>query len=347
VILEPVEQSHLGLDKVELHNIAEARPVAGHEGLRLQRVPEEVRLALNEKAQERMLSPACAEIRCVCEAQTMRLTLSSAETTDVVPFFGLFQSRERYTIGPEPQTIEVTMPERLALLDPAFCAGMPFSPRVASLMLAGGPLFVHAISGEAIRPPLEAELPRMRYLAYGTSITHGAAATGPHLTYAAQTARRLGADLINLGVGGSAYCEPELADYIAARDDWHVASLALSVNMIGAGFSLDEFYERVSYMVDTVAGADTARPVLCITIYPHFREYGPQFANPEAKGTPEEYRQRLRDAVSACPHPNVHLVEGPEILRDAGGLTVDLIHPADNGMIQMGEHLARRIAGLL
>jgi hypothetical protein len=106
-------------------------------------------------------------------------------------------------------------------------------------------------------------------------------------------------------------------------------------------------------MVNTVSGANTERPVVCITIYPHFREFGPQFEDPDAKGAPastgvpEEYRQRLRDAVAACPHPNVHLVEGSEILSDVGGLTVDLIHPADNGMIQMGENLARRIAALL
>jgi lysophospholipase L1-like esterase len=235
----------------------------------------------------------------------------------------------------------------VAQLDPGFCAEMPFSPRVARLVLAGGPLYVHAIEGEGLRPPTSDELPRTRYLAYGTSITHGGAATGPHLCYVAQAARRLGADLINLGVGGSAYCEPELADHIAARDDWHVASLALSVNMIGAGFTLDEFAERVSYMVNAVAGANTERPVVCVTIYPHFREFGPQFENPEAKGAPEQYRQRLRDVVAACPYPNVHLVEGAEILADPGGLTVDLIHPADNGMIQMGENLARRIAGLL
>jgi hypothetical protein len=335
------------LSNVELHNIAEARPVEGRKGLRLQRVPEPVRLALNEKAQERMLSPACAEIRFVSESPTVRLTLSSDDVTDVVPFFGLFQSRERYTIGRQPQTIAITTPERPPQLDRAFFAEMPFSPQVVRLLLAGSPLYLHKVDGEGIRPPAAGELPRLRYLAYGTSITHGAAATGPHLTYAAQTARRLGADLINLGVGGSAYCEAALADYIAAREDWHLATLALSVNMIGAGFSLDEFFERVSYLVDTVSGADTSRPVVCITIYPHFREFGPHFANPDAKGTPEQYRQRLRDAVSACPHPNAQLVEGTEILRDVGGLTVDLIHPADNGMIQMGENLARRIAGLL
>ena len=332
------------LQHVELHNIAEARPIAGRYGLRLQRVPENVRLCLNDKAQERMLSPACAEIRFVSESPTTRLTLSSEGVTDVVPFFGVFQARQRFTIGQEPQTISVTMPDRLPHLDPALCTGMPFTPHVVRLMLAGGPLYVHDIAGQGLRPPTPDELPKLRYLAYGTSITHGGAASGPHLTYVGQTARRLGADLINLGVGGSAYCEHELGDHIAARDDWHVATLALSVNMIGAGFSLDEFYERVSYMVNTVSGADTARPVVCITIYPHFREFGPSLVNPAAKGTPEEYRQRLRDAVAACPNPNVHLVEGADILSDIGGLTVDLIHPADNGMIQMGENLARRIA---
>ena len=58
-------------------------------------------------------------------------------------------------------------------------------------------------------------------------------------------------------------------------------------------------------------------------------------------------REALRDAVAACPHPNVHLVEGAEILRDVGGLTVDLIHPADNGMIQMGENLAAALRPLI
>lgn len=48
-----------------------------------------------------------------------------------------------------------------------------------------------------------------------------------------------------------------------------------------------------------------------------------------------------------CPTPNTHLVEGPEILRGYGGLTCDLIHPADGGMIEMGENLARVLQPLV
>ena len=213
-------------------------------------------------------------------------------------------------------------------------------------MLRGAPLRIHEVEGD-LRPPVAGEVPALRYLAYGTSITHGSAATGPHLTYVAQVARRLNADLINLGLAGAAHCEFELSDYIAARKDWNFATLELSVNMIGAGFHLDEFHERVSYMVNTVGGSDTSRPVACITIYPHHRDFTDAFNKPEQKGSPEEYRQKLRDAVAACPHPNVHLIEGTDILQDTGGLTTDLLHPSDNGMIQMGQNLARKLAPLV
>lgn len=326
---------------VELHNVAELRRVDPLEGLCFQRVPEDVRTCLNEVAQGAIRHPACVEIRFVSDVLTTKITLSCPEgTTEVLVFFGLFQSPERFRIGSQPQTIEVTLPEQMRDLPPALNGPPAFAPYVRRVVLGGAPVFLHDIEGEGLRPPAPDEVPALRYLAYGTSITHGFNATGPHLCYVAQAARRLGADLINLGVGGSAFCEPELADYIAGRDDWHVASLALSVNMIRHGFSLDDFYERVSYMVNTVAGADCARPVFCITIYPYHDDYGTG-VSPGCKGRPEEFRQLLRDAVAACPYPNAHLVEGRDILSDISGLAPDLIHPGDNAMIDMGANLAR------
>jgi len=334
-------------ENVELHNFEQVTPQPGTDGLRPQRVPEAVRLRLNEGAQMRMLRPACGEVRLVCDGGPAQVTLSSEGMTQVVVFYGAFQVKEGYRVGKEAMTIPLAVPERLAMLDESHWEGMPFSPQVYRLMMWGDPIRFHRAEGDDVRPPKPEELPVLRYLSYGTSITHGASATGPHLTYVGQTARRLGADLINLGVGGSAYCEHELADYIASRDDWHIASLALSVNMVGAGFGLDEFHERVSYMVNTVAGANTARPVAAITLYPHARDFGEQFLPGDVKGTSEEYRQELRDAVANCPHPNLRLIEGPAILTDVTGLTPDLVHPADNGMIQMGENLAKRLRGLL
>ena len=332
-------------ENVELHNIAEAREIEGLSGLQLQRVPEDVRLCLNPRAQERMLSPAGAEIRFVCDSDEARVTVSCPEgSAEIIPFWGPFQGRERYAIRREPVTLELAYPERLAELEPGMAEGMAFSPRVWRLTLRGDGLHYHGAEAKGMRPPAPDQLPDLRYLAYGTSITHGAAATAMHLTYVSQTARRLGADLINLGVGGSAHCEPELADYMASRDDWHVATLALSVNMIGGGFSVEAFSERTSYMVNTVAGAHPDRPVACITLYPHFRDWG---ADEELKTKSLAFRQALREVVASSGRPNVHLIEGSDILTDIGGLTVDLIHPGDLGMIQMGENLAGRLREIM
>jgi len=151
---------------------------------------------------------------------------------------------------------------------------------------------------------------------------------------------------MNFGAAGAAHCEKAIADYMAARDDWDVASLALSVNMLG--FPLNEFYRRISYMVNTVSGSNTKRPVACITLFPFSGDFGKNFFQESWGGNPEEYRQKLRDAVKACPNPNVSLIEGPDILTDTTGLAAeDLIHAADNGMIEMGKNLGERLKNLL
>lgn len=334
----------------EIHNIEEARLIEGNEGLRLQRVPESVRAELNPKAQDRMLSPDCGEIRFVCEDGPARITLSSAGVTETATFYGGFQKKNGgVSIGRETQTIEIHAPDLPDKLTSEYTDRMPFHPRVCRLILgrpASSPIFLHTIEGD-IRAPQPAELPQRRLLTYGTSITHGAAASRPYLSYAAQTAWRLGADLINLGVGGSAYCEHAISDYIAERRDWNIGVLSLSVNMIGGGFSNNEFAERVGYMINTVAESDTSRPVFCITLYPHHRDFSDAMTDNEKRKKSSDFRDILRQTVKDCPHPNVHMVEGPDMLDDITGLTDDLIHPSDLGMIRMGENLARIIESTL
>jgi hypothetical protein len=333
-------------ENVELHNVAQTQPVNG--GARLQRVPEEVRLQLNEGAQMRALQPENCEIRYVSDSVESSVTLSSEGETDVTIFFGVFDGRERHVIGPQPTTIRLSPQDRLRNLDRQHWQDQPFDPGVRRILFGGSrrdPVILHNIEGKGIRPPAPEEVPKLTYLAYGTSITHGFDCEGPHLSYIAQTAWHLKTDLINLGVAGAAHCESAFADHIAGRSDWDIATLALSVNM--HGFPLDEFRRRVDYMVNTVAGADTSRPVACITLYPYFRDFGWSDPDAEYGGTPEEYRQELREVVASCSLPNVHLIEGSEILTNIGGLTGDLIHPSDNGMIEMGRNLFTRLKPLL
>ncbi len=333
-------------ENVEFHNVAEVQSSKQHPGVRLQRVPEQVRLKLNPGAQMRMLQPDGMEIRFLFDGPCCRVTLSSEGETKVTVFHGLFDGRQRFLIGRQAQTIEINRPVLLDKLRSK--EKMAFSPMVTRLLLGGpqrDPVWFHGIEGENIRPPEPQDLPATCYLAYGTSITHGFDAEGPHLTYVAQTARILGADLINLGVGGAAQCEKELADYIASRTDWDFASLELSVNMID--FPLPEFRGRVEYMVNKVAAANPERIILCITLYPFFLDFGLQPPGANYKADPEAFRQALREIVAGCQYPNVHLVEGPEILSSIFNLTVDLIHPGDYGMIQMANNLSSRFQKFL
>ncbi|EJN57436.1 SGNH/GDSL hydrolase family protein [Halogranum rubrum] len=333
-------------DSIEFHNVEEARALDDHDGLLLQRVPEDVRTELNEGAQNRMCHPAGAEIRFVPEG-TVRLVLSTRVRESVVRvFWGPFQSPEEFVVGPDPTEIEVTFPEKLGRLDPDRVEELAFDPRVCRLRLPGehrgGHVLYHGVDGD-VRPPRVEEQPSTRYLAYGTSITEGEAALGEHLTYVSQTATRLDADLLNLGSCGTAFCDAAIADHIAARDDWDVATLAISVNMVDQ-FSVAEFRERAANLVDTVAAAHPERPVACITIYPNGRDV---LDGEDEDGRCEQFRQALRDVVRETPHDNVTLIEGPDVLDGIGGLTTDLTHPGDDAMIRMGENLAERLKPLL
>lgn len=326
---------------LQLHNVAELADM-GDGTLRPQRYPEAVCAHLSEGGQERALEPANVEMRWVCDSGPgPGITLSSEGQTSVVSFAGPYDLRQRWTLGAEPVTLRPEPYEQLERLPPSARPVRRFPPRVFRLVFWGAPIRVHGVEGAGFRPPAPDELPQRSYLAYGTSITHGSAASAPNLNYASQAAWHLCADLINLGLGGSALCEPEVADYIAGRDDWDFATLALSVNMVGHGFTVDAFRERVQYMVETVAGGRPSRPVFCITLWPYYLDFGvPQ---PAARAAPDAFRAALREAVAAAALPNLSLLEGPELLTDTDGLSADLIHPADNAMVEMGRRLAQRM----
>lgn len=337
-------------DDVAFHNVAECREVDGRDGVLLQRVPESVRTELNDGAQNRMCHPAGVELRFVPEGP-VELTLSTrsangVDTGTARVFWGPIQGYETFDIGPEPTTVEVTPPEKLAGLEPDAVEKLAFDPRVCRVRLPGehrgGHVFYHGAEGER-RPPRDDEVPELRYLAYGTSITEGEAPVAEHLTYVNQVATRLDADPINLGSCGTAYCDAAMADYVAGRDDWDVATLALSVNMVRT-FPVSEFRERAAYMVDTVAAAHPDAPVVPITIYRNARDV---CADVDVDGECERFREALRSVVAESPHDNVHLLEGPEILPDVAGLTTDLVHPGDDAMIRMGENVAAELDELL
>jgi len=322
---------------VSLHNVAELEDAEWTtEGDRLSRVPESIRADLNEEARNRVRHPTHSEIRFVPEddAEEIEITLSAPDRAELRIFWGSFQPWEAKAIDSTPQTFTLSVPERLRELDDSVDEGR-FDPRVCRIVFERFvPVALHDVTGNC-RPPTAAELPDRRYLAYGTSITEGAKASAAHLSFVTQIARANDYDVVNLGCSGSAYADPAMAEYIADRDDWGVATLALSVNMANAEFSTAEFRERAEHFVNTIAQAHPEKPVVCVTLFPYFADVT-ESGDPDRA---EAFRSALRAVVEQSPHENVSLVEGTALL-DATDLTWDVLHPADEGMRSIAEGLA-------
>ena len=357
---------------VLVHNAADLADVGGVPAP--QRVPESVRRHLGEMGRGRAREAAGVELRFVADGpveldlSVPRGDVSGAVSTDAVLFHGPFQhwngragGDARRTLGTTPTTVRIEPPTLPLALDAALNDSRAdaaswlggWSPRVARLMLPplAGPVLLHAVrpdAGVTVRPPTGDEQPRMRVVFYGTSITHGAGATAAHLTYPAVCAAMLGADAINLGLGGACLCEPAIVDHVASRGDWHAAVLPLSVNMIGLGD--DEFAARVRYAVTTIAGRNPGRPVLAVTLWPHFADAGLGLdgrpdADRHAKAA--RFRQHLRDAVADADSDDLRLLEGPDLLTRPSSLSTDLLHPGDHALMEMGRRLADALRPLL
>ncbi|MEO0965348.1 MAG: SGNH/GDSL hydrolase family protein [Planctomycetota bacterium] len=326
-------------NNLALANCAELSPTPA--GQRPQRYPSPVIAALSERGRIAAVKPANVELRWLPNdpAAEVEITLASEGLTKAAAFFGAFVHGDVHRIvSGEPVTLRLAPPERYGPLIDRLPRCNGFDPRVGRLMFWGDDLDLIDAVGD-VRPPTPSELPARRLLTYGTSITHGASCSAPHLTYPSQLARLLGMDLINLGLGGSCLCEPEVADYIAGRGDWDAAVFALSVNMVNQGFTLDAFRKRVAYLVHQAAATHPDKPIFCVTIWPYFADLD-RSLQPAATAEPEAFRDALRGVVADCPAGRVTLLEGPDLLADFAGLTTDLLHPSDLGFIEMAHRLA-------
>lgn len=334
-------------DQIIFHNVAELNHVQGHTGHRLQRVPENVRSQLSEKGQRVMLSPvANVELRFLLISESVEITLSASKDSSLQMHvcWSDFSQRGYTVISGKETTVKIERPSRYRRLDHDTYLLPRFDKRLVRIMFSGDAeteLNYHGISEGDIETPSSDDVPNKTVLSYGTSITHGAKLFSPQFTYPFQMAYHLGMDYINLGMSGTAYCEPAIADYIAERKDWDIATLALSVNMYNDCDCIGTFYERVKYMVNSIAGKNPSKPVYCITLYPFFDDVG--VYNADSKMQHQEFRQTLRDVVKELGLKNTHILEGPDLLTDFTLLTPDLIHPSEMGMVQIGENLAAEI----
>ncbi len=322
----------MNLGQAELHNVHELLDDPGGTGSICCRIPNDLRVTLNESAKNNALQASGCEIRFNLEGQRAVITLQSPEGPTLAEVYqGDFFSA-LHIVDAAPTRIVVERPDtepvmrRVAPSDARFDTGLsrvvlPWRPSVRLI----------SIEGETSLPRPE-QAPKTRYLAYGSSITHGSTAVRPTGTYPARTAELLGTDLFNLGFGGGAHMEAGMADYIAGRDDWDIATLEMGINVVQT-FDVDEFHRRVEYFVTTIADAHPDDRIFCIDIFPCLYD----FMGVEKCKT---FRSIVAGRVRQLNRPKLVHVPGDAMLRSNNGLTVDLVHPAPGGFEEMARNLA-------
>ena len=328
---------------IEFHNISHTSVAEGCPGLSLHRIPDAVRAGLNEAAQGVGLCPSHAEIRFVTSAPTSHLTLYSGGHHEYAfVYCGDYLVGEHCIEPHQSLTIELTMPKGLADLDPAVFQRFPVHLWRVRL---SGTNRIHFVSldtaGHDVRPPLPNETPSRRWVAYGSSITHGFSASRLANPWTQLAATHLRCDLLNLGFGGSCHAEPAFADYLAERTDWNLCTLELGINLCDKPITLDEFRTRVAYLLDRLH--DTHPDATLVVITPFLnRQHISAVRNPNDVHELEDFAKILRAEVGArANRPHLRLLEGTAILDRADGLSADLCHPSDYGHALMASHFTK------
>lgn len=321
---------------LQFHNVAALEEAPHFGGMHLCRFPQEVRHALGERGRFIAEESTGCEIRFVTAATNIRITLLLPEKDGEVAVYkgGVLHSTHRLQAG-VARTLHLEEPARLNSIPREQLLSSGFAPEVWRIIFGRsiGILLHLNTFGHPVRAPKPEETPLLRWLAYGSSITHGLGSYP--LSYVDQAARRLQADVSNKGMSGSCLCEKEMADFLAEQRNWDVMTLELGVNMRDR-FTPEAFAERSAYVLKSVVERHPDKPVFVITVYPNFA------TNSELTSGDREqrYNETLREQVASLKHPHLYLLNGAAVMQDYSTLSCDMIHPGPYGHMLMGERLA-------
>ncbi|MBC2603244.1 SGNH/GDSL hydrolase family protein [Puniceicoccus vermicola] len=332
-------------NNIEFHNVGALEALDGISGLSLVRIPQGVRETLNYRARLRALSPTGVELRFVTEAPQFRLSLAAHEGGNRLHVFrGGYGHSEHGMGGGTTRVFDFAAPETFSTVTSEGLKSGVFSPDVWRIQISGGPTSFWGFDsiGFPVRPPTADEKPALRWLAYGSSITHASVKGYPH-----RAAHRLGVDVLNKGFGGACHCEETLADYFASEETWDFATLELGINMRGT-FPVEEFERRARYLVRRLRDGKPGAPIVLLTHFLNRTHHIPPEQHEDLIFQRQtEYDHVLRAIASEMANEGVHLIEGCDVLTDFCGLSCDLIHPSEAGHLQMGENLARLLEPII
>jgi acetyl esterase/lipase/lysophospholipase L1-like esterase len=337
---------------IEFFNVSELEEVQGFNGVSLQRFPKAVRDAFgsttNEKGRLVSMHSTGSEIRFVTESKYVRLFLSTVDADgEVLVYRGnFFHSKHSLKAG---RVAPINLEEPTAFKDvkEASLEVGHFSSKVWRILFNRTCVAFHGIDtfGHAVRPPEENEVPKIKWLAYGSSITQGASSQSFENSYLQQAAKRLKVDVKCCGLSGACFCEKEVADFIATKAEWDLVTLEIGVNM-RSSFTTEEFKERATYLIKTIIENNPEKPVIIVSIFSNHQDYTAIEDNIYAVRS-REYNEVLKKIYLQFKNPYLFLIDGKDMLTDFTALTCDLLHPSAYGHILIGENLAGRLRPII
>lgn len=179
-----------------------------------------------------------------------------------------------------------------------------------------------------------------KVVVFGSSITHGIAASRPGMSYVARMSRITGLDFCNLGISGNCTMTVAQARMIAQTEAEAFVFDCFS------NPSADVIRERLQPFIDTIRRSHPQCPLIFLqTLYRGTRNFNTAadtFETAKCEAARQEYIRLLAQG-----YKDIYLLEsGMEIGEDQEG-TADGIHPNDLGFDRMLRNVLPQITGIL
>lgn len=313
------------MNNVYLHNLYATKQASGYV---LHKFPESLIPALSVKGQPNAYTLFGSEIRFTI-LDKVKVEVYTPSTAQILIYYGDYQGEFHtfsgaYTFEIFPKFDEDGL-KRLS-------NHHRYEPNLVRIILKES-ITVQSIEG-GYKYPDTHQFPKQRYLAYGTSITQGRNGFTPDLNYPGIVSESLGYECFNYGMSGSAYIEKALVDFMC-QQTYDLITLELSVNLLGDGYDVSIFIERLKYLLEQINRTQPQAKVIGITILDNWRK----LAFDQNRGTQSDvilYRQAFKTLMKDYPH--FILLEGESMLK-FHHLSADLIHPSQYGMIELANQI--------
>ena len=239
--------------------------------------------------------------------------------------YGSVYNRGIMPLDEPDSSVEITMPEG----EHDVTVYLPLFGTVGSFEIGlceGASLKEHS-------KPYQNELP---VVFYGSSITHGACASRPGLSYEGIISRKYNMNYTNLGFSGSAMAEDAIVEYMSGLE-----MSAFVSDYDHNAPNHDHLRATHHKMYQKIRENNPDIPYFMIT-RPNF------FFNEDCIGRRDIVMQSYLDA-RASGDKNVYFIDGSAFFAGerAEDMTIDLTHPNDAGFKKMADHIGDVIARVM